>query len=180
MLNRNTGIQTFFMALIIIAFLSCSTSGTDPVRVIAELNTGESQDIRLTNGEMVSLSLTGISEIRDSIRNAIRSAKVQVTVDGKKLTLNVGNYNLPIETGKVRIDCPVNRKYLENCDDDAWKLMKDARFRLWPKDSPVFRKGTFTYPIKQDWLASMSQTAVERMNENGFNAVTHLHVVVKK
>jgi murein DD-endopeptidase MepM/ murein hydrolase activator NlpD len=38
---------------------------------------------------------------------------------------------------------------------------KDALFRLWPKDSPYIKPGTFIYPVKQKWFASMTQSGNE-------------------
>jgi hypothetical protein len=148
------------LTAILLAY-SCNTSRLAPVRVIAELNIGESQDIKLANGVIVKLSLLEIKEVRDSLRNAIRAAYVKVTVDGEEITLSTGNYNLPVVAGKTQIDCPAIRSYRGTADDDPWKLGKDVRFRLWPRESPYIRPGTFVYPIKQAWLASMSQSGNE-------------------
>jgi len=51
--------------------------------------------------------------------------------------------------------------YYSNSHHDRWGLTKDARFRLWPKDSPFIEPGTFVYPIKQLWFASMTQSGNE-------------------
>jgi murein DD-endopeptidase MepM/ murein hydrolase activator NlpD len=132
-----------------------------PVRVIAELDMGESQDVVLSNGETVKLKLLHVDVFRDSLRNAIRSARVKVSVDGKEIALSAGNYNLPVTVGKVQIDCPVVNNYATNTRRKKWALEKDARFRLWPEGSPFVAPGTFTYPVKQRWLASMSQSGNE-------------------
>lgn len=132
-----------------------------PIRVTAELNVGESKDIQLTNNETVNLKLLKVDVVRDSLRNAIRSGEVVLSVDGEVITLGVGNYNLPVEVGKVKIDCPVVKQYYTNNRRDAWKLDNDARFRIWPKDSSYIKPGTFVYPIKQKWFASMTQSGNE-------------------
>jgi len=128
-----------------------------PIRIVTELNIGESRDLKLSNGDIVKLSLLEINEVRDSICNAIRAAYVKVSVDGEVITLSYGNYNLPVTVGKVQIDCPVTKGYYSNSSRDGWVLSKDARFRLWPKGSPFIQPGTFVYPIKQKWFASKTQ-----------------------
>ncbi len=148
--------------LLILFYVSCNdTSVLTPVRVVAELNIGESQDIELSNGETVILKLLQVDVVRDSLLNAIRSAYVKVSIDGKEITFNACNYNLPVTVGKVQIDCPVVKNYYTNTNHEWWKLVKDARFRLWPEGSPYIAPGTFGYPVKQDWLASMSQSGNE-------------------
>ena len=148
--------------LLILLCVSCNdTSVLTPVRVVAELNIGESQDIELSNGETVILKLLQVNVVRDSLLNAIRSAYVKVSIDGKEITFNVGNYNLPVTVGKVQIDCPVVKNYYTNTNHEWWRLEKDARFRLWPEGSPYITPGTFVYPVKQEWLAGMSQSGNE-------------------
>jgi murein DD-endopeptidase MepM/ murein hydrolase activator NlpD len=155
---KTTGI----LIISIILFASCTKiPKATSFRLIAELNIGESQDIKLSNGEIVKLALLEITEVRDSLRNAIRAASIKVSVDGEVITLSTGNYNLPVVVGKVQIDCPAIKSYFVSEDDNPWKLTRDARFRLWSKGSPYIEPGTFVYPIKQAWLASMSQSGNE-------------------
>jgi len=131
------------------------------VRVVTELNVGQTREITLTNGESVKLTLLGIDEARDDVRNAIREVKLRVKVDGEEVVLSCGNYNLPVSIGKVNIDCPAAKNYLSNSMRDFWKITKDARFRLWPKDSPYIEEGTFGYPIKQRWMANFTHSGNE-------------------
>jgi len=152
----------FFLAFAIMLYVfSCNTTRLTPIRVISELNIGESQVIKLSDGDIVKLSLLEINEVHDSLRNAIRAAYVKVSVDSDTITLISGNYNLPVVIGKTQIDCPVTKGYYSNTLHDSWKLRKDASFRLWPKGSPYIQPGTFVYPIKQDWFASMTQSGNE-------------------
>jgi murein DD-endopeptidase MepM/ murein hydrolase activator NlpD len=154
--------STLPMLILISLVLSCSRpSDLSPVRVAIELDIGESREIALTNGEMVNLTLIDINEVRDSLRHAIRAVKVKVSINGKEHTLGSGNYLLPVEVGNVQIDCPVVKNVYSNSNSNSWGLSKDARFRLWPKDSPFMETGTFMYPIKQEWLATMSQSGNE-------------------
>ncbi len=132
-----------------------------PARVLIELNIGQTRELSLTNGESVRLTLLGIDETRDDVRNIIHEVKLRVKVDGEEVVLICGNYNLPVTVGKVKIDCPVAKNYLSNSMRDHWKIKKDARFRLWPKDSPYLEEGTFAYPIKQRWMANFTHSGNE-------------------
>ena len=140
---------------------SCNTEKSTSVRIYTELNIGETQDLKLPGGQVVNLSLFHIEEIRDSIRDAIRTSLVSITVDGENITLSSGNYNLPVTVGKIQIDCPVTKGYYSNSNMDFWSLKKDAAFRIWEKGSPYLDPGSFTYPIKQRWLSGMTQLSNE-------------------
>lgn len=142
--------------------LSCKeTEDLNPVRIVTELDMGKSREITLSNGDMVKLTLLEIHEIRDSLRSAIREVRVKISVDGEVCTLSSANYNLPVELGKVQIDCPVVKNYYSDASGDQWGLTHDARFRLWPKGSSFMDPGTFVYPLKQQWFAGMSQSGNE-------------------
>ncbi|MEN8228674.1 MAG: PKD domain-containing protein [Bacteroidota bacterium] len=150
------------VVLLIALLISCNgPDDLSPVRVVTELNMGESKEISLSNGEKVNLTLMEVEVIRDSLRNAIRSVYVRVSVDGEEVTLGSGNYHLPVEVGNVQIDCPVVKNYYTNSSSDSWGLTRDARFRLWPKGSSFMEAGTFVYPVKQKWFASMTQSGNE-------------------
>jgi hypothetical protein len=151
----------FFMLVAMLGGSCKDEAGTAPIRVVAELDTGESRDVVLSNGENVKLALLQVEVVRDSLRHAIRTARVTVSVDGEEITLLSGNYHLPVTVGRVKIDCPVVQDYISNSRRNIWALEKDARFRLWPEGSPFMVPGTFVYPVKQDWLASMSQSGNE-------------------
>ena len=123
------------------------------VRVV-DLSIGESVQVELCNGEHVQVKLLDLQETRDPIRQAIRSAIVEVQVDGEVIKLESGMYNLPQVLGKVQIDCSVTGGYNSNGTPGYWGLEKDARLRLWPAESPLLRPGTFIYPVEQRWLAT--------------------------
>ncbi len=154
--------------LILVFFvISCqNNSKVTPIRVVEELNVGESSEVELTNGERVNLKLLQVDVKRDSLYNAIRDVQVKVSVDGEVITLQSGNYNLPVQVGKVKIDCPAIKDYSTNTVLERWWLEKDARFRLWPKDSPYIRSDNYVYPIVQAWLASSSQSGNEPIHVN--------------
>ena len=154
-------ITVIILSLFILDVSSLDTVKIVPIRAVTELDIGESQDVILGNGEVVKLELLEINEVRDSLRDAIREAYVKVSVDSEEIVLSAGTYNIPVVIGNVQIDCPAIKGYYTNSNKDRWGLSKDARFRLWPKGSPYLLPGTFVCPLKQDWLASMSQSANE-------------------
>jgi murein DD-endopeptidase MepM/ murein hydrolase activator NlpD len=148
-----------------------AAAATPLVRAV-DLSIGESAEVRLDSGKTVKVKLLELQETRDPIRHAVRLATVKVEVDGQAVSLESANYRLPRTIGGVQIDCPITRGY--NADahvpiqgNDIWGLVKDARLRLWPAGSPLMRPGTFGYPVKQRWFASMTQMANEPVYVDG-------------
>lgn len=139
---------------------------TSLVRV-ADLDVGETQDVELCNGRKVSVKLLDLKETRDSVRSAVRRAEVAVEVDGRKVTLVSSNYNLPTTLGSVQIDCSITKGCNGNTTLDHWGLVKDARLRLWPADSPLIEPETFMYPVNQRWFASLTHSGNEPVYADG-------------
>ncbi len=132
------------------------------LNTISEMNIGESKQVVLTNGEIVNLFMKDIRIDRDSVRGAVRNAVVTAEVDGEEITIGSGNYHLPVEVGKVQIDCPVIKEFtVSNYYRHDGTLPKDVRLRLWPGDSPFIQPGTFGFPLKQAFMASRMQSQNE-------------------
>jgi murein DD-endopeptidase MepM/ murein hydrolase activator NlpD len=153
-------------ALIIFFSILVPYTGTSQnllrLNTVVELNVGETMEVEMINGEIVSLALIKINVERDKVRGAVRSAYVNLKVDGVLTTIGSGNYHLPKVVGKVKIDCPVIKEYTEsNYYRHDGTLPKDARIRLWPKDSPYIEPGTFGFPLNQKWLATRMQSQNE-------------------
>jgi murein DD-endopeptidase MepM/ murein hydrolase activator NlpD len=121
----------------------------------------ETVEIQLADGSKASVTLLKLIEKMDSMAGAVRDAKVLVEVNGEQKWLTSANYNLPQLVGGVQIDCPITRGYNANSGEDSWALDKDARLRLWPKDTPWIEPGTFVYPLKQRWFATSTQFSNE-------------------
>ncbi len=153
----------FIMALMLPLFLSAKPPVPiqSPLVRVLDLDRGEEAKVELSDGSTAIVKLLQIKETRDPIRNAIRSASVMVEVNGKKTTLHVGNYHLPVSFAGVQIDCSLTSGYYLNTNQDRWGLEKDARIRLWPAGSPMVAPGTFAYPVKQLWFASGTQFSNE-------------------
>lgn len=132
-----------------------------PLVRVVDLDVGESQVVTLCNGKQVSVKLTGLKELRDPVRSAVRRAEVRFEVDGRAAQLVAANYNLPLRLADVQIDCSITKGVYTNTNSDAWGLDKDARLRLWPADSPLCEPETFLYPVKQRWFASATQMGNE-------------------
>jgi len=138
-----------------------------PLLRTVDLNVGDMAEVELSNQKKAKVKLLDLKETRDAIRSAVRSAEVKVEVDGRPITLASGNYHLPQTVAGVRIDCPITKGYLENSNKEAWGLEKDVRLRLWPADGPLQRPGTFVYPAKQRWFATLTQMANEPVYVDG-------------
>lgn len=120
-----------------------------------DLNVGQTRTVTLDEGTTVTVKLIDIKEHRDGVRQAIRGADVTVEVNGERGTLGCATYHLPVELGRIRIDCPVVKGYVLNSSQgNAWAIDHDARLRIWPKQGPLVQPGTFGYPVKQCWGAA--------------------------
>jgi murein DD-endopeptidase MepM/ murein hydrolase activator NlpD len=150
----------FFCMVVLLPALKSPESGR--LNVVTELNVGESTEIELITGEKVTLELLEINIVRDNPRNAVRAAHVKIAVNGEIVTIGAGNYNLPVTVGRIKIDCPVIKEHtVSSYYRHGYGLGGDARFRLWPEDSPFIQPGTFSYPLKQVWFASRMQSQNE-------------------
>ncbi len=138
-----------------------------PVRTVVDLNTGETASIKLSDGSTVTLTLLDMGQKNFAPTGAVMDSWVRTRVGNDTLVLHAARYNLPVDAGNIQIDCPVTRTLYANTTRDAWALKKDARFRLWPKNSPWIKPGTFMYPIEQKWFASKTQMANEPVHVDG-------------
>lgn len=142
-----------------------------PLLRAVDLNVGESVDVTLSDGTIAAVKVLELEEVRDDLRQAVRTATVRVEVNGESTTLVSANYRLPQEVGGIQIDCPITKGYIKRASRDVWGLVKDVRLRLWPKGSPWVRPGTFMYPVKQRWFASHTWMANEPI-DGGDNLLT--------
>jgi murein DD-endopeptidase MepM/ murein hydrolase activator NlpD len=117
-----------------------------------DLNVGQEATVQLVDGRTATVKLVRVEEQRDSLRHALRLARVTVEVNGQPVTLGAATYHLPVTVGDVQIDCQITKGY--NQDVDYWGLDADARLRLWPAGYPLITPGTFGYPVDQRWFAS--------------------------
>jgi murein DD-endopeptidase MepM/ murein hydrolase activator NlpD len=163
--------RLYVFGIITIVFISLlktsAYSQIIPVRKVVDLNVGEKEVITISTGKSVAVRLISIKDSVDKINSAVRFAKAEVDVNGTRIVLSAANYSLPVTVGDVQIDCPVTKAYLMKSRHARWKLEKDARLRLWPKDSPLLKSGTFVYPLKQRIFASDTQMGNEPVYVNG-------------
>jgi len=129
-----------------------------PLLRVVDLNVGEAQTIELCDGSKARVKLLELDEERDRVCNAVRRAEVTVEVNGKRVLLVSSTYHMPVKVAGVQVDCAVTKGYVQNSSKkNPWGLVKDARIRVWPGDSPLIEPGTFIYPVKQRWFASDTQ-----------------------
>lgn len=129
--------------------------------VVADLMLGEKRTVGLADGAKVPVQLLAVDQTRDEAQDAVREARVTLMVDGKKIDLRCGNYELPRTVGRVQVDCPVTAAYLKNSTEDHWGLRSDARIRLWPAGSRWMTEGAMGYPLKQRWFLTHTQMSNE-------------------
>jgi murein DD-endopeptidase MepM/ murein hydrolase activator NlpD len=165
---KETIVARFCFSILLLPWAMLSLAAAAPPEPTAkpllravDLNCGESAEVELCDGTKVRVKLLDLRETADSLRLAVRDARVQVEIDGRTTWLTSAQYQLPITLGKAQIDCPITKGTTANSSSDAWGLEKDARLRLWPAGSPLVRAGTFVYPVKQRWLANSTQMANE-------------------
>jgi acetyl esterase/lipase/murein DD-endopeptidase MepM/ murein hydrolase activator NlpD len=162
--------------LLLLALLVVTSSRADeqhaPTHRTVDLDIGDVVDVELSDKSTVKVKVIDLKEIRDSVRNAIREAKVKIEVDGIATMLVSGNYRLPTSAGKIQVDCPVTRGLNESVDsrDDPWGLRKDVRLRIWPANSTWMPSEDLVYPLRQKWFASATQMANEPSFVDGGDA----------
>ena len=145
-----------------------------PLHRTVELRIGEGAQVQLHDGSQAKVKLLEVQETRDSVRAALREARVTIEINGRRMTLVSGNYRLPITAEGVQVDCIATKGLYQNHDpwEDSWGLDKDARLRLWPAGSSWMPPGEFGYPIKQRWFASATQFSNEPSHVDGGDAPT--------
>lgn len=153
-------------ALLVAALLSGADGKEEPRKPLfatVDLDHNESLEVQLPDGTRPKVKLLAVEETRDSLRSAVRQARVKVDINGRTTTLTSGNYRLPVTVAGVQIDCPATRGLYRNHDpfEDSWGLDKDARLRLWPEKSAWMEPDTFVYPAKQRWFAGPTQIGNE-------------------
>lgn len=132
-----------------------------PLVRVADLEEGQTQRLGLSDGSFATVQLVSVTESFGEVRGAVREARVVVEVDGRRAELVSANYHLPVQVGRVKIDCPITRGTTSNSRGNPWALDAAARLRLWPAGSPFIAPGTFGYPVKQRWFAGLTQMANE-------------------
>lgn len=121
-----------------------------------DLDIGESAEVL-----GVSVKLLAVRETKGQVWGQVDHAEVDIEIDGVGATLASGMYRLPQAVGGFQIDCPITGGLRANSHIDHWALAKDARLRIWPKDSPWIEPDQFAYPVKQAWFASQTSFSNE-------------------
>jgi murein DD-endopeptidase MepM/ murein hydrolase activator NlpD len=137
--------------------------GEFPQRHVSiDLKQGQTRTIPLTDGTSIEVELVSLTEHRDTLRGAMRSADVGLKIGGEEIVVKAEPYGLPVKIGKVRIDIPITSGYMRETSIDHWALTDGAsvRLRIWPGDGPLSPE-LFAYPVKQAWFASGTQMANE-------------------
>src|SRR5262245_47138288 len=74
-----------------------------PLFLTVDLDRGEQEEVELSGGTKVKVKLVGVEETRDTLRSALRQARVNVEVNGQPVAVVSGNYRLPLTVAGVQI-----------------------------------------------------------------------------
>jgi len=143
-----------------------------PPFVVVDVSQGAPVQVALRDGSRAHVELLDRTEVRDSLREAVRHATVRVKVNGVEVSLECANYSLPVVVGSVKLDCTITRGYLTNSRANIWAIEKDARLRLWPAAAPYLEPGTYVYPVRQRWFATDTQMANQPSYVDGSEEAT--------
>ncbi len=81
--------------------------GRTPLVRVIDLNVGETGSLSLPDGSTATVKLLDLKETRDDLRGAVRSAEVDVEVNGTRVRLTSATYRRPRTIAGVQIDCSV-------------------------------------------------------------------------
>ncbi len=146
------------------------------VPTIVDLDVGESQRVTLHDGSTSQVKVLKIDAHRESVTQTVSRIVATVEVNGQPADLVCGNYQLPVAVGGVQVDFPAARVLMDDSNVDWWVLLKAARVRVWPGNSPWIEPGTFGYPVSQRWFASatsFSNEPVSRRPKPGAKVYYH-------
>jgi murein DD-endopeptidase MepM/ murein hydrolase activator NlpD len=148
---------------------------TSLVRTV-DLDLGETQSVTLSNGSTAVVKLLQVDVTREPVTRMLEDLTVSLEVNGERVTLRCGNYQLPVQAGGVQVDTTAVAPLTGDSNFDWWKLKKAARVRLWPANSPWIEPGTFLYPIKQRWFGSTTWFSNEPVSRRpGPNGKVYYH-----
>src|SRR5262245_19086746 len=109
-----------FLSTLLVAVLLSGADGKEEPRkppfATVDLDRNETQEVRLADGTRAKVKLLDVEESRDSLRSAIRQARVKVYINGTTTTLTSGNYRLPVTVAGVHLDCPATKVLYYNHD----------------------------------------------------------------
>ena len=96
--------------MVIVAAASCSLNAqenTKPVTPLVrtvDLNIGESVIVSLADGSKAKIKLKSIDETQDTVRFAVRRARVVVEINDQLATLISATYHLPMKVAGLQIE----------------------------------------------------------------------------
>jgi hypothetical protein len=135
-MGHSAWVAGWFLVLAVTAEGAPPPPTREPLVRAIDLDRGESQAVTLCDGTRARVKLLALDEELDSVRDAVRWARVKLEVNGQPVELTSATYHLPKTVAGVQVDCTITRGYLTLTDQDHWGLTKAARLRLWPAGAP--------------------------------------------
>jgi len=173
-----------FASLLFLALYSAGLGAADarPAAATAsllrtvDLDVGETRSVTLSDGTTAVVKLLQVDVTREPVTRMLEDLTVSLEVNGARVALRCGNYQLPVAAGGVQVDATAVSALTGDSNFDWWKLKKAARVRLWPAGSPWIEPGTFVYPIKQRWFGSTTWFSNEPVSRRpGPNGKVYYH-----
>lgn len=141
-----------------------------PYPMIADMNVGETVEFRFERrGTLHKLKLIDFKEEKDEFRGAVRSAKLNVEVNGEAFPVFCENYTLSkyIKEHRIQVECMATRGLVDTGKENAWSLSKDVRIRISPYYFYHFAIGEFVYPLENPLFTGETQLGNEPVFVNG-------------
>lgn len=132
--------------------------------MIVDLNLNQELEFRFHKRQPPrTLKVVEIREERDSVRQAVRWAKLGVEVNGQIYPVYCENYTLGkrIDELNLAIECLATKGITENSMTDGWGFSKDVRLRLFPDYNDHFDHGEFIYPLEKPMFSGDTQLGNE-------------------
>lgn len=168
-------VLTLAVLLVAEARSAAAPAQTSLVRTV-DLDVGETRTVTLSDGTTAVVKLLQVDVTREPVTRMLEDQTVSLEVNGERVTLRCGNYQLPVKVGGVQVDSTAVAALTADTSFDWWKLKQAARVRLWPADSPWIERGTFVYPIKQRWFGSTTWFSNEPVSRRpGPNGKVYYH-----
>ncbi len=125
---------------------------------IIGLDIGETHTFGTKDGSERMIRLVSVEEMRDSVIGLVRSADVELDVDGKRVRLVSAPYMLPTEVGGLKIQADTT---------SVWsQIPKRVQLSIWDAAAPLVRSDRFSFPIRDYQFFSHGT--------QGYNEVVHL------
>lgn len=136
-------------------------------QVITDMNLGETIQVGFKKKQLIKIKLATLKENRDSVRNALRSAKVELEIEGIIYPVYCENYTLPkdLDAHGIKVECLATKGL------NLESLKKDVRLRFYPISRHYFYYDQFMFPLESPLFSNDTQLGNEPVFVNGGESI---------